>query len=955
MQHEHHRVPVTALAPFRQDFILAGEGNLLKVYSTENRILLKSLPIFESQAVHGIIVDHGANSKALAWGGPLVRVLLLDLSDDKQLYIFVCEERSVHDWILDATFPPREPGIPCVTAVVTAHNALWTAGIHVSRCSKKDATCTTLERLVPGSNCILYSAHVVWLSASCCLIASGTAFGDIIIWSANIIRDEDKIHVQTQTHYTFSAHDGSVFGVHISPDLNIPGLESSRLLASCSDDRTIRLWDISDLTKQSPGLPEIQGDTGFGSRSATDTHAPRCLAKAMGHVSRIWHVRYLQNRTVDNAVEDSNRPLLTVMSFGEDASMITWSLNTDGQSYELNQSHAKLPHSGKHIWSIAMNGSRLATGGADGAIALHANRRITDDVLETACIGLPQSGSPDHFRSYAFISDNALVSTTDHGRIVQIMQSAGTASAIDISQPLLGLRGYSLVAGVPSMAFIAGTDGNVYSYTYHNGHLTHIANFQRKTAGLFACKYSTHGIALLITSVGAEMAQLVLFSDNVADGELKTSSTIPLGLPSDFIVTSFTYDMRQRNGNVLLGSRNGSITVFSNIAKDSSVTITHSKFYNLVHGKEAVTALTWIPPDDTSESSGWVFSTGRDGSFAVHRATMTESGIDLALVHQLSLPFGPNIEGLRISPQGSPHIWGFRSKRFVVYDAIAQREIMTVDCGGAHRNWAFQPDEQGGGFVWTKASRIYRATQSQLPHTLLNSGSHGREIKAVAVSSLGSGPQIIATGAEDTDIKLFELRTGGFKCLQTLRKHNTGIQHLRWSSDVTHLFSSGGFEEFFVWKVSLDIPYIGIGVLCESKHPRSGTSDLRIMGFDLNNHAAPVDGQCSGFEICMAYSDSTVKIWHYNSQTWKLIASADYLTACLTQACRLGSLGFVTAATDGHIARWEFDRLRRGLKWSARHPVHQSAIQVLNMCEMSDGSSLIVTRRRRQRYRLHAC
>jgi len=92
---------------------------------------------------------------------------------------------------------------------------------------------------------------------------------------------------------------------------------------------------------------------------------------------------------------------------------------------------------------------------------------------------------------------------------------------------------------------------------------------------------------------------------------------------------------------------------------------------------------------------------------------------------------------------------------------------------------------------------MHICSQNGANHAVIRSGGHGREIKAVAVSPQGGSRsrQLIATGAEDTDIKIFQYAEKDFACRRTIRKHTTGIQHLQWSHDGEYLFSSGGCEE----------------------------------------------------------------------------------------------------------------------------------------------------------------
>ncbi|KAF1827915.1 WD40 repeat-like protein [Dissoconium aciculare CBS 342.82] len=952
MQHENYRVPVTALAYWSDDVLLVGQGTHLRAYDTRTQARLCDHSVFATQAIHGISIHHGSsNPIILVRGGQLITILIASRLPTGE---FSVEQSAVYqspDWVLDATFSPAINGCTARAALVTAHNALTICDLSC------EPLCARLDIAIPGSNCILYSANITWLDDSKCLIASGTAFGDVIVWSCAVSASGEELSAASQTHYVFSAHQGSVFGVTISsPEIAASFGGRSRVLASCSDDRTVRLWDISDLTVKSPTLLELQRQTGFGTEDAKDANGPQCLSSVMGHISRIWHVRFVQYSP--SVTKDGAAPLnkAVVLSFGEDASCIAWSaepgVNSVDHPFRLTQMSVVKAHAGKSIWSVGMSPRMdVATGGADGAVAIFPSSRITNgnplQIIDRTLID--QGSQGDNFKSYAFLDESLLLATTEHGGIALLSQKSDSTTTHKTFDALPGLRGFSIVVSISGLAFFAGIDGKVYSYSEELSTVTEIADTGRKVADMFvgsnrndAQPELSSNLTVLVTNVGSTTAHIIHANqaiDVITIGAASTHAQSKLELPTGFMVTSFACKAWTNNLTVIaVGSRSGAVAIYCFDSSHQNVSI--PTLFAGIHSKEAVTSLIFHVSSATSSNGSLsLLSTGRDGTYACQRLTVEKDTCQLKCIHQLSLPFGPNIERLEVQESGHLWAWGFRSKQFVVYDITSQREIMTVECGGAHRNWTFRSGAHGGEFVWTKASKLYYTHQDSLPFEHVAVGGHGREIKCMSIST--GSPPIIATGAEDTNIKLSIYQNERFDGLLTLQKHNTGVQHLQWSPDNRFLFSSGGFEEFCIWRISYNAPILGIGVVCESTHPNHGTSDLRIMNFDVEMLPSQ-SSEAETFVITMAYSNSNLIQWRYTDKTWSLVAEGSYLTSCLTQCLHFGARNtLLTASTDGHIALWT-KHLRSSnetklptshgqispssLEWTVRHPVHQSAI-----------------------------
>ena len=521
------------------------------------------------------------------------------------------------------------------------------------------------------------------------------------------------------------------------------------------------------------------------------------------------------------------------------------------------------------------------------------------------------------FSTYTWVGDDQLLALTTKGYLllgnISYPRTQEDKTAKNQIKPeglwakvdyLADLETFCLVRSIqhPAITLFVGRTRSMYFYEHHKliksqirlpGKPTylksHVINHRKnevfdqnlrkvKLLIIASCPRSLIGCALYV-DVDLEISSYSL------------SSSFAIYLQRPFIVTSSCFS--NTKNMLFLGSRNGALAIYEHTAISTDHNNLRRSFVSHgINGRDAITVIENLPlRSSTFDTGAYILTAGRDGTYSIHLVTterprdQATSSMGFQTVHTCKLPFGPNIEGACFNRTTEElWLWGFASKDFVVWNESCKTKVMTVECGGAHRNWAFSPGDDGdagGQFAWTKASSCRVYSQPRASHQVLKQGGHGREIKTAAVSPPiklldGQVAKLVATGAEDTAIRIFlapsrmgdgaQLAPQGLQCLGVFTKHTSGLQQLRWSPNGKLLFSAAGCEEFFVWCVR-PAPCVKIGLVCEAICPSvTEAADLRIMSFDVMKVGSD-DDETNGvglpihrYLLTMVYSDSTMRV-----------------------------------------------------------------------------------------------
>lgn len=534
------------------------------------------------------------------------------------------------------------------------------------------------------------------------------------------------------------------------------------------------------------------------------------------------------------------------ISSSEDSTAILWHFD---ESREVLEPVKTFPgHVGKNMWCFDVLDSTLVTGGGDGRwrefdLELdHVTEYKYEDVIG-------QSGA---FKNFVNLSFTKTAIGTANGEVYLIERVDSKVNWTLVYQND-NLKSLNLMAGWKDTPFCAvgSRFGQVYVINTETKEVTELQVFEGKVSGML-----TRDGYLMVTSQNDR-------DDNVLV-DIKTMEVKRYPAVDTFPVTCF--DVCE--GHVIMGSRFGALCYFS---KDSDAPTIIRKAINA----ESVTDILFT---DASH----VMLTTKNGFY----------GKLNLLTKQFSLLNKSGQNSIYQILSVSPLITcGFKTNSFFVYDESANALLFSADCGGAHRSWDVYFEKNHVLFNFVRKSVLCEVSS----HVINTSAyySHGREVRAIEANG-----DVIASGAEDTNIILSEVQEGKLTNLYTYRKHTSGIQTLKWvTKDL--LVSSSAREELFIWKYDSSkktlVPWLSL--------PRGDNPDLRIMDFCY----IETD---TGFNLICVYSDSSLRLWSYNGQ-FEMVEELKYTQHCLLNVDLVEEgQSVLISATDGSLSVYELPSLR---------------------------------------------
>ncbi|GAA5935945.1 hypothetical protein JCM1841_006598 [Sporobolomyces salmonicolor] len=872
----------------------------------------------------------------------------------KHHVLLVTLHNSVHVYDLCSRLsPPVDPSsssspldTPILSPVLTLHAParplLWAARFSQSRYA---SSASSAEEREPAA----------------IRLAGGSLLGDVLVWNMSSVDELLRVLEETgegtahqATHQRtkvgelrrLEGHRGAIFALSFSP--------SSRYLASGSDDRTIRIWDLTKLSLSSSSRPE---------------QASAEPATLWGHEGRVWRVDWLDETTLTSVAEDATCRLWAFQPPGPLASFAppapsrlsrphsSAPLSPNSHPYTL-LSTFRNGHDGRSIWSVAScslpgeldegearerRRKALVTGGADGGVRCWFVQDDEENVREKEKPNVAMAASrphPAHIKAFTIAVDAdgeqfALTLTTG-GSFYYTRTSLSESSAsfrLSSQQPFANSPAFAGAACSLHLFLTSSTSNIAHAYAFSNrGYLLYAqlavqssrawkddgdSSVAVATGKKVEIELGVKAVFAVFDEARTRVAMweragwrvVVLDLGRVEGSEAEPSNTLPTILTSIPVAplagTAPTTFLFLTPELLLVGTASGSLSLYS-LENDSCIPSPAPLAVATPHA-DGVLDLVVL---SASEGRWTVETVGRDGLKCVVEVSVGSSGkTEIKVLDHRVIAKGP-IERILASTdkqRKKNHYLALVDTRAAVFDWLG-RQIVAFSSPGKQIPAQLVEDRKGAHFyrlVQGQLQRQFRPLPPRVPAPVLSPGLHGREIRAVQMAKINvDGKQIVlvATGAENGVLCISRLtHTNSLVPLYINRNLPSSLKSLLWTRNASHLFVCGTRELLCAFKImvvpgeeegSVELQVLPSGmVLAEEEGGEVRTMDIELLELENGEKV-----------VAAGYSDGKLRLWRHDSSTaaFYLLAESEGLGKCTLTVLSSGING-LAVSVEGSI------------------------------------------------------
>ena len=477
-------------------------------------------------------------------------------------------------------------------------------------------------------------------------------------------------------------------------------------------------------------------------------------------------------------------------------------------------------HEPKHVWSIALSIKYdcFITGGNDGAI-LQWPLAITGSFVQDRDLlfsSTPPYIDNEHLK-YTFAVDlELIVNITSSGRIFNFTTEWELAKVVNFKN-----NNYFIATHCEGYVLFGDVSGTIHIYNINNRSVEQISAFPNSKI-IEICAHRI-GPVLHITaqSVDFQLSYTIFGHDDSAP---------PVISYVDYELRSFAFHL----DNLLIGTRDGYVYIYNQQLQLLSST--------LAHEQETVADIQVL-----GKSNDQIISCGRNGNVSFHR--LNNNKLELIMDKKITKGWTEKI----INTKDGLLFLNFFRKQMNVYSLSQEREILSIDCGGAHRSYSYySKDISTCHFTFLKSKKLFkfsRLSNSQSSNQI-QPPFFGRELRDCIVYK-----NVILCCGESGFIKGFELINDNWDLKCSLHAHDTVIKGMSINNEI--LITVGGREIIRAWRIRINtnktISLSNIG-----KSPSAGDiEEIRCMCVSTMMYN-------NGILVVVGYSDAFVRLLYFN-------------------------------------------------------------------------------------------